>query len=326
MSLQFNAIDVAQKVIAKDLIDILKQNLFLYKTAKVQSVSAGSNSKTVIFRGFNKLGLAAAMSEGVVPAGSNLTINTVTVTLTQYGDFTRINDVAEFLYDRPLIQDTSEVLGIQASETIENVLLNVVASGTNVVYGDGSVFSRATVTSSMVLTTTLLRRAVRFLERNNVKKFQAGIAVIGGGFVTMGHPDTMADLRNDSAFINAVNYSSPTPNGRGESMRGDFFSGDLGFWMGTRIISTTVAPVYSGAGALGVDVYGVLTFGDGAFGVSELDGGIQTYIKTGGVQDTFNPLEQFATVGWKWMGAAAILDNNRIVRNEISATFRGTTA
>lgn len=325
MSTLFSAVDVAQKVVAKELIDILRQNLFFYKTAKVQPVTAGANSKTVIFRGFNKLALASAMSEGVVPTGQNLSLNTVTVTLTQYGDFTRITDVAEFLYDRNLLEDASEVLGVQATETIENAVVNIIAAGTNVIYGDGSVVTRATVTSAMVMTTTLIRRAVRFLERNNVKKFPS-MPVIGRGFVTAAHPDVVADIRNDSNFVNAVNYSSPTPEGRGESMRGDLFSGELGFWMGSRIISTTVAPVYAGAGSASVDVYGVLTYGDGAYGVSELEGGLQTYIHTGGSQDTFNPLEQFATVGWKWMGAAAILDNNRIVRNEVSATYRGTTA
>jgi N4-gp56 family major capsid protein len=325
MATGFSAVDVAQKVVAKELIDILRQNLFFYKTAKVQPVTAGSNSKTVIFRGFNKLALASAMSEGVVPTGQNLSLNTVTVTLTQYGDFTRITDVAEFLYDRNLLEDAAEVLGVQATETIENAVVNIIGAGTNAVYGDGSVSTRGTVTAAMVFTTALIRRSVRFLERNNVKKFPA-MPVIGRGFVTAGHPDVMNDLRNDTNFINAVNYSSPTPEGRGESTRGDLFSGELGFWLGSRIISTTVAPVYAGAGSAGADIYGVLTYGDGAYGVSELDGGLQTYIHTGGSQDTFNPLEQFATVGWKWMGAAAILDNNRIVRNEVGSSKTGATA
>lgn len=325
MSTVFQSVDVAQRVVAKELIDILRQNLFLYKTAKIQPVAPGSNSRTVVFRGFNKLALATAMSEGVVPSGQNLSLNTVTVTLSQFGDFTRVTDVAEFLYDRNLLQDASEVLGVQATETIENAILNVIAAGTNVIFGDGSVSTRGTVTGTMVMTTNLIRRHVRFLERNNVKKFPA-MPVIGRAFVTLMHPDCANDIRNDANFINAVNYSSPSPTGEVNNMRGDLFSGELGFWLGTRVISSTIAPVYAGAGAAGVDVYGVLTYGDGAYGVSELEGGIQTYIHTGGNQDTFNPLEQFATVGWKWMGAAAILDNGRIVRSEVSASQRGATA
>lgn len=322
MSTLFNAIDVGQKVVTKELIDILKQKLLWYKTAKISPVTKGSNSKTVIFRGFNRLGLALApLNEGITPAGSNLTMNSVTCVLSQYGDFTIITDVAEFLYDRSMIKDASDVLGIQSSETIDTTIMNVVTAGTSVIYGDGTVSTRATVTGAMKLTTSLITRDVRFLERNNVEKF-GPMPIIGSAYALVGHPDVMYDLRLDTNFISAVNYSSPTPS---NEYRGDLFTGELGYWQGARIISTTLSPVYAGAGAAGVNVYGVVCYGKGAYAVSEFSGGLSTYIHTGGVQDTSDPLEQRSTVGWKWEGASAILDNNRIVRNEISATLTATT-
>lgn len=319
----FSAIDVGQKIVMKELIDILKQKLLWYRTAKVHPVTKGSNSKTVVFRGFNRLSLALTpLNEGVTPAGQNLTMNSVTAVLSQYGDFTVITDIAQFLYDRSAIKDASDVLGVQSSETIDTIIMNVVAAGTNVVYGDGSVASRVTVTGAMKMTTTLITRSVRFLERNNVQKFGT-MPMIGNAYATVMHPDVAADIRLDSNFVSAVNYSSPTPSNEN---RGDLFTGELGYWQGTRIVSTTLSPVYVGAGAAGVNVYGVLTYGKGAYAVSEFTGGLSTYIHTGGVQDTSDPLEQRSTVGWKWEGVAAILDNNRIVRNEVSATYTGATA
>jgi N4-gp56 family major capsid protein len=225
MSTIFNAIDVGQKIVAKELIDILKQKLLWYKTSKVTPVTKGSNSKTVIFRGFNRLGLALTpLSEGVTPSGSNLTMNSVTAVLSQYGDFTIITDVAEFLYDRSLIKDASDVLGTQATETIDTTIMNVVAAGTNVVYGDGSVTTRATVTTTQILTSKLITRYVRFLERNNVEKFGA-MPIIGSGYALVAHPDVIADLRQDTNWVSAVNYSSPTPS---NDSRGDLFTGELG--------------------------------------------------------------------------------------------------
>ena len=322
MSTAFAALDVGQKIVSKELIDILKQNLILYKTAKTQKVAKGSNSKTVIFRGFGKLALAtAALTEGTVPAGKDLTMSNVSVTLAEYGDFTKITDVAEFLYDRSLIKDASDVLGIQATETIDTLVVNVISAGTTVLYGDGSVASRVTVTGAMKLTTTVLSRAVRFLERNNVRKFSA-MPIIGKAFVGFAHPDVLADIRVDSNFTNAVNYSSPTPTNEN---RGDLFTGELGHWMGIRLIASTIAPYYAGAGAAGANLYGTLIYGEGAYAVSEFEGGLSTFVKTGGDQDTSNPLNQFGTVGWKWMGAAAILDNTRIVRIETSATWNTAT-
>ena len=322
MSTVFSAIDVGQKIVMKELIDILKQKLLWYKTAKVSPVTKGSNSKTVIFRGFNRLALALTpLNEGVTPAGSNLTMNSVTAVLSQYGDFTVITDVAEFLYDRSMIKDASDVLGIQATETIDTTIMNVVAAGTNVIYGDGTVSTRATVTTAMKLTTTLITRDIRWLERNNVEKFGA-MPMIGSAYALVGHPDVMYDLRLDTNFISAVNYSSPTPS---NEYRGDLFTGELGYWQGARIISTTMSPVFAAAGSTGQNIYGVLCYGKGAYAVSEFSGGLKTYIHTGGVQDTSDPLEQRSTVGWKWEGVAAILDNNRLVRNEVSATLSNTT-
>jgi N4-gp56 family major capsid protein len=318
----FNAVDVGQKIVMKELIDILKQKLFWYKTSKVSPITKGSNSKTVIFRGFNRLALALSpISEGVTPAGSSLTMNSVTAVLSQYGDFTTISDIAEFLYDRSLIKDASDVLGIQATETIDTTIMNVVGAGTNVIYGDGTVTTRATVVSTMVLTTTLITRDIRWLERNNVQKFDA-VPMIGNAYALVGHPDVMADLRLDSSFISAVNYSSPTPS---NEYRGDLFTGELGYWMGARIISTTMAPVYALSNASTQNTYGVICYGKGAYAVSEFTGGLKTYIHTGGVQDTSDPLEQRSTVGWKWEGVAAILDNTRIIRNEVSATYNLNT-
>ncbi len=322
----FAVIDVGQKVVAKELIDILKQNLVFYKLGKMQKVNKGANSKTAIFRGFAKQVLAtSALTEGTVPAGHDLTMSNVSVTLAQYGDFTKISDLAEFLYDRSMVKDASEVLGIQAQETIDNLIMSTIAAGTNVVYGDGSVSARASVTTAMVLTTTLVRRAVRFLERGNVKKFTSPVGMINKAYALVAHPDTLNDLRADTAFVNAVNYSSPDPS---NPNRGDLFTGEVGYWMGARIVSSTAAPLWAaaGAGSPAATVYGVLVFGEDAYAVSELEGGLETYIHTGGVQDTSNPLEQYSTVGWKWTGASAILDNSRLVRLEVGATLSGSSA
>jgi len=307
----------------KELIDILKQKLVWHKTAKVHPVSKGANSKTVIFRGFNRLALALTpLNEGITPAGSNLTMNAITAVLSQYGDFTTITDITEFLYDRSMIKDASDVLGVQSSETMDTVIMNVVAAGTNVVYGDGTVATRATITTAMKLTSVLITRAVRFMERNNVEKFGA-MPMIGNAYACVAHPDVIYDLRQDTNWVSAVNYSSPTP---GNDNRGDLFTGELGYWQGARVISTTMSPVYAAAGFSAQNIYGTLVYGKGAYAVSEFAGGLKTYIHTGGVQDTSDPLEQRSTVGWKWEGVAAILDNNRIVRLETSATLSATTA
>jgi N4-gp56 family major capsid protein len=322
-STNFSVVDVGKKVVAKELIEILQQNLIFYKTAKKQKVSKGANSKSVVFRGFNRASVATTpLTEGVTPSSFALSMNNYTATIAQYGSFTTVTDLAEFLYDRSLVKDAVGVLGIQSQETIDTLVVNTIAAGTNVIYGDGTVSTRATVLDTMVLTPTLVQRATRFLERNNVKKF-TNVPKIGGGYALVTHPDTIYDWRGAANWVNAVNYSSPTPN---NPDRGDLFTGETGYWMGCRIIESTIAPVWAGAGggSPAANVYGVLIYGEGAYAVTELESGLETYIFTAG--NNIDALAQYSTVGWKWAGAAIILDQNRLVRLEVGATLSGSTA
>jgi N4-gp56 family major capsid protein len=317
----FSVIDVGQKVVAKELIEILQQNLIFYKTATKQKVSKGANSKSVIFRGFNKASVATTpLVDGVTPSSFALSMNNYTATIAQYGSFTTVTDLAEFLYDRSLIKDAAGVLGIQSQETIDTLVVNTIAAGTNVIYGDGTATSRATVANTMVLTPTLVTRATRFLERNNVKKF-TNVPQIGGGYALVTHPDTIYDWRGAANWVNAVNYSSPTPN---NPDRGDLFTGETGYWMGCRIIESTIAPVWAGAGLSSANVYGVLIYGEGAYAVTELESGLETFIFPAG--NNIDALAQYSTVAWKWAGATIILDQNRLVRLEVGATLSGSTA
>jgi N4-gp56 family major capsid protein len=318
----FSTIDVGAKVVRHELIDILKQNLVFYKSGKMHKVNIGANSKTVVWRQYAKLALATtALTEGTVPGGHTLSMSNITATLAEYGDFTEVSDILQWLNDRSSIKDASEVLGIQASETLDTLVVNVLDTCTNVLYGDGSVASRVTTTAAMTLTTTQVRRLARFLKRNNVKPYK-GFPGVRPSYLMFVHPDVSADIQGDTNFVNAVNYSSPTPD---NPNRGDLFTGELGYWMNVRFVETTIAPIHAGAGAAGADIYSSIIVGEGAYGVTEISGGLQTFIHEGGEQDTSNPLEQFSTVGWKWFGAAVILDQNRIVKNETAATYHGAS-
>ena len=54
----------------------------------------------------------------------------------------------------------------------------------------------------------------------------------------------------------------------------------------------------SAMGSAGGSLYFSIVLGQGALGVSQLDGGVKTYT-TGGGADKFDPIDQFITFGWK---------------------------
>ena len=78
----------------------------------------------------------------------------------------------------------------------------------------------------------------------------------------------------------------------------------------THTSSEVIYPGEGGAG--GIAVYSCLFIGEGAYGVTEVEGGgLRTIIKK-----PTDPLEQKSTVGWKGIKVAKILNDNYIVRLE----------
>ncbi|MBP0970010.1 MAG: N4-gp56 family major capsid protein [Oscillospiraceae bacterium] len=85
-----------------------------------------------------------------------------------------------------------------------------------------------------------------------------------------------------------------------------------------------IAPI--GGTADGLSVFGSLIFGDGAYGVTEIQGGgLETIVKQKGSAGTADPLNQRSSVGWKALKTAKILIPDYLVRVEsVSGRFSAT--
>ena len=69
-------------------------------------------------------------------------------------------------------------------------------------YAEGQVTSRAALTPEMKLTVKAVKKAVRFLKKQNAKK-------INGYYYGIVHPDCSYDLTEDARWIDAVKYKNP---------------------------------------------------------------------------------------------------------------------
>ena len=73
------------------------------------------------------------------------------------------------------------------------------------------------------------------------------------------------------------------------------------------------------------DLSDIVTTGDNAYGVTEIEGGgLKHIVKQLGSAGTSDPLDQRATVGWKATKTAEILVDAYMVRIETASTFAGT--
>jgi len=279
-------------------------NLTLAKYSQKDTV-ARRKGMTVNWRKFASLGAATtALTEGVTPAGSALSVSAITANMAQYGDFVEGSDVLDFAAIDPVITETSQLLGEQAALTIDTLIRDVIKAGTNVLYATGS--ARTDITAADILTSLLIRKARRTLKRNNVP------TVDGKYYLGLVHPDAVFDLTGDSAWVNAAQYAG--------SMK--IFEGELGRLWGVRFIESTQAPVWAGAGSVGADVYGTLIFGKQAYGTPKLAGVTKPdlIIKPLGSAGTSDPLNQRWTIGWKAAHVTKRLQEEALVRIEHGAT------
>lgn len=264
-----------------------------------------NSGKKIEFRKLNPFSKATTpLTEGVTPDGKKLDWTKVEAEVSQYGDYVTTSDLLNLTAVDNTILEAQRVLGEQAGATLDTITREVLNSGTNVQYVDGTKTSRLSIASTDVLTVNAVKKAVNTLKRMNARK-------IDGDYIAIIHPDVAYNLTSDPNWLN-VNMYNPK----------NWYEGEIGKIHGVRFIETSEAKVFEGAGASGVDVYSTLIIGADAYGVTELEnGGLETIIKTKGSGGTSDPLDQRSTIGWKAAKTAEILTQAFMVRIETGANI-----
>ena len=275
-----------------------------------------NGGKTIAFRKYDSLPKALTpLTEGVTPDGQKLTMDEITATVAQYGGFVELSDMLLLTAIDNNLMEATRLIAEQASKTLDTITREVLNGGTNVLYAEGQVSSRAALVGGQesgnhYLTIDGVRKAVRFLKVMNARR-------INGDFAGIIHPDVAYDLMSDPKWVNVKTYSDPS----------GIYNGEIGKIEGVRFVETSEAKVFAGEGASGRDVYSTLILGADAYGVTEITGGgLQHIVKQLGSGGTSDPLDQRATVGWKATKTAEILVEQYMVRIETTSTFTSPAA
>lgn len=249
-----------------------------------------------------------ALTEGTPPTSTTATFSSVSCTISQYGQYTVLSDLLETQAFDPVLAEYAENFGEAMGNTLDQVVRNVLVAGTTVQYASTGT-SIGNVGSGMYLNSAEIREAVNTLKRGNCKPYT------GGKYVCILHPDVTRDLFADPDIVAA--FKDAAARGGGNPL----FTGVLGDYMGVTFIETTNARVSASLGLSGADVYSCLFIGNEAYMVTELDAlQARTIIHPRGTGGHTDPLEQISTVGWKAALAAAILNQNFMVRVECNAS------
>lgn len=292
-----------QRAMLERLID----NVVFMNYGKKQNVPKRAGATT----SFRRLELPTlstnAIVEGTTPDGLDLTINKVTATVKQYGAWTKVSDFLDLTGLDPIITETAQMFGDHAGLSMDQVVRDIVAAGTNVKYANGKA-SRVTVAAADKITAADIIKLRTIMVKNNVKQIKLPNG--GKGYVQFTHPEVIANImalaewKDQNTYVDVKN--------REQGIAGQMY--------GIYFLEANTAPVFTGAGAAAIDVYGSIVIGEGAFGIPDVQGSSKPDIivknASGDSSDTSNPLNLYSTVAWKSAFTAVRLNEKCILRYE----------
>lgn len=291
------------------------------KFAQVRDIPR-NNSDVIKFRKYNSLSAATtALTEGVTPAGSALTVSDSSATVLQYGDYVTLSDKLKMETEDPVETEATQILGEQAALTLDNLARAILVAGTTVQYASTAT-QRTEITAAMKVTLAEVKEAVRTLKNNKAKKITSMVSAQSGYntspvdacYIGITGPDTAYDIKADTAFVPIEKYAGALKNG--------ILPGEIGKLDEVRFIETTEQKEWVDGGASDADVYATLILGANAYGVSRISGeAMKTIRKQLGSAGSADPLDQRATIGWKATFVAKILQETFMVRIEHGTTF-----
>lgn len=270
-----------------------------------------NNSETIKFRRYSLLSAATtALTEGVTPSGSQLSVTNVTATVAQYGDFVTLTDFLQMTTLDPILTETADLLGQQAGNTLDQITRDVIVAGTTIQYASTAT-STATVASGMTLNRAEIREAVRTLQGNDAKKLTRMVnpstgfntSPINAAYIGIISHQTLYDLKQDSGFIRVEEYGSQS----------NVMEGEVGALDDVRFVMTTNASTEAST----VTVHKTMILASDYYGISRISGeAMKNIVKPLGSGGTSDPLNQVSTSGWKATFVAKILNENFAVRIE----------
>lgn len=295
----------------KQLLRNAEPNLVHDQFGKKYTVPQG-NGHTMELRKFTNLEKAMTpLTEAVTPDGSTLNVESINVELYQYGDFIRTSDRLQLEAIDPIINETARLQGSQAGLTLNTVTRDELATATNKIWSGG-----VSARSSLDDTTTIAIDDI-FLAAATLRS--ANAPTIGGDYVAIIHPWIANDLMTaistsgSHVWMDVHKYADPSA----------IFAGEIGKMGGVRFVSSTEAKIWNDSTcpaatspATGyLSVFQTVVLASEAYAVTDLSGaGLEYIVKPLGYGE--DPLNQRASMGWKAMKAAKILNNDYIVSIE----------
>lgn len=239
---------------------------------------------------------------------SRTNLTGIDVALKQYGDKSKISDVASEsdLFNQLNIE--CERMGEACALFVDYLIMNeAVQNATKKLYAGADDFAKlkaATASSATTINCAKVLAVAQYLKKTRAPKFA------GGYYVGVLTPEQVFDLMEDP------DWKTLNVHNRGGKA---IYQNEVGMIHGVRILETTAGWIegdtektYSASGG----IYNALFMGKGALGTVDLAGGKSakkpSFIHVRGA-DKSDPLDQYQTVGWKGYFAQKLLEPDWLI-------------
>jgi N4-gp56 family major capsid protein len=259
----------------------------------------------------------SVLTEGTHGAPLLATFSQVLATVSQYGQWAALSDLAELQSIDEVKAEYVENFSEAMRDGLDLVTRDVMTAGTSVQYASIAATrgGASGVASGMYLNLAELREGVKFLK--GAGRHAKPVRQAGNKWACITHVDAMFDLSSDPDIVQV--WQQAGERGMGNQLFDAEFRDLPG---GIRIWETTNSRIFSSLGRSGADVYATLLFGAEWYGTVKLDAlPAKVIVKERGSGGTSDPLDQLGTIGWKAAHTAVILNQNLGLRIEhVSST------
>jgi N4-gp56 family major capsid protein len=297
-----NAGNVAASLItylSAQLLEVAEFNTILDQFGDKVPLPSNS-SKTIRFVREEKLAISATptqLTEGIPPDAAGIALNQFEAVVEQYGNVVRISDLAELTAKHPIVQRTIYMLGLQAAETYDQLVFNVLDAATSNYYPNSRGADTSLVATDYVGYADLVELMASLQD-------QGGRPMDGSNYVFVCAPQVHAAMLKDSDFKTSVQFGKPDRMWRGEVEQ-------LGGFRIVRTNSPAFAATSQATSGKANKVYSSFAISKFAYQISDLQN-LQMYVvQPGGHTD---PLQQSRKLGWKFAFKTIITNQNWITR------------
>lgn len=291
----------------RQLLEWLVPTTQFYKFGKKTALPKMSGLTVTWNRPVN-VGAGRLLLQGT-PVSTYRAMSTVKVSalIQQYGEVINWSDLVDLTIITSATEEANMVLAQSAAETVDLVISQALiaydqAAGFSTINyikaSDAAYFSTRTAMSAGASTglaaVSDIREITTYLRSLNVQKHSKTNSYVG-----IIHPVIVGDLMADSAWQTWNAYTKPQA----------MYDGNVGKLFDVEFYQSTYTPVSTGyisASGVSSSIYCTPVFGEGFYGVTELDGGVELYSATGA--DKSDPLNQTNLLGFKVNMTAKLLN------------------